>query len=96
MQRGLPNAYGLTCSLSNAYSTFGWEIDHVYPKELGGDDHFINLRPMNWRNNRSKGTDFPKYQGTITSEKNRNIEKEVNCMIRQSLVEELTDLYNIQ
>ena len=77
-------------------STFGWEIDHVYPKELGGDDHFINLRPMNWRNNRSKGTDFPKYQGTITSEKNRNIEKEVNCMIRQSLVEELTDLYNIQ
>lgn len=76
-------------------SIFGWEIDHVYPKEKGGGDHLINLRPMNWKNNRSKGTDFPKYQGVITSEKNRNIEKNVNCTVRQSLVEQLEKLYNI-
>ena len=46
-------AYGDTDNI------LGWEIDHVYPEELGGGNHIENLRPMNWRNNRSKGTDYP-------------------------------------
>ena len=54
-------AYGDTDNI------LGWEIDHVYPDELGGGNHIENLRPMNWRNNRSKGTDYPHYTAVVTS-----------------------------
>jgi HNH endonuclease len=36
-------------------SKFGWEIDHIYPKLLGGTDDPVNLQPLHWENNRSKG-----------------------------------------
>ena len=38
----------------NTESKFGWEIDHIYPKELGGTDDLENLQPLQWKNNRSK------------------------------------------
>lgn len=49
-------------------SAFGWEIDHIYPasklkeREDVTDeqiDDMRNLRPLNWRNNASKGADCP-------------------------------------
>lgn len=36
-------------------SSFGWEIDHIYPSSLGGSDSFSNLQPLHWKNNRAKG-----------------------------------------
>lgn len=54
-------------------SIYGWEIDHVYPKDKGGTDLFGNLRAMNWRNNDSKGVDYPNYTAVVTSEGNGNI-----------------------
>ena len=48
MQRDL---YGTT-------NQYGWEIDHVYPSSKGGTDDLVNLRPMHWENNRSKGDDY--------------------------------------
>jgi 5-methylcytosine-specific restriction endonuclease McrA len=36
-------------------STFGWEIDHIFPKSLGGNDHVTNLQPLHWKANRKKG-----------------------------------------
>lgn len=60
------NKYGLR---DNPY---GWEIDHVYPVVMGGDDDLRNLRAMHWRNNASKGDDYPSYIARITSEDNRN------------------------
>jgi hypothetical protein len=36
-------------------SDFGWEIDHIKPKEHGGSDDLDNLRPLQWENNRAKG-----------------------------------------
>ena len=54
-------------------SPFGWEVDHIYPesrlKELGVPenlrDDIVNLRPLNWKNNVSKGADYPHYQSKL-------------------------------
>lgn len=50
-------------------SIYGWEVDHIYPesklKELGVSqdliDNIANLRPLNWKNNVSKSSDYPHY-----------------------------------
>lgn len=36
-------------------SDYGWEIDHIRPKSLGGSDHLSNLRPLHHRVNSSLG-----------------------------------------
>src|SRR5688572_18284272 len=41
----------------NRYSLFGWEIDHVVPKNRGGSDYFWNLRPLHWQNNIASSDD---------------------------------------
>ena len=38
----------------NRNSKQGWEIDHIIPVALGGDDNLTNLQPLNWSNNASK------------------------------------------
>lgn len=43
----------------NTQSEFGWEIDHVRPRALGGQTSFVNLQPLYWKNNRTKGDTYP-------------------------------------
>lgn len=74
-------------------SILGWEIDHIYPIAKGGDNHIENLRPMNWRNNRSKGDDYPHYTADITSEDNKNIEKSTKCTVSTKLQNILQTIY---
>lgn len=82
------NKYGMTDN------PFGWQIDHVYPKSLGGDDNLRNLRAMHWRNNESKADDFPSYIARVTSCDNNNVECYNSHTVNQSLREYLSQLYN--
>lgn len=79
----------------NTESLLGWEIDHVYPIAKGGDNHLINLRPMNWQNNKSKGDDFPNYRAVVVAEKSVNVQTDVDCSVNQTLFEKLKVLYNL-
>ena len=38
---------------------YGWEIDHILPRALGGMSYFGNLQPLYWRNNRLKADIYP-------------------------------------
>lgn len=40
-------------------SKYGWEIDHVKPRALGGPNVIDNLQPLQWENNRKKADTFP-------------------------------------
>jgi hypothetical protein len=40
----------------------GWEIDHIKPVALGGNDDISNLQPLQWQNNRSKGNNYPGFK----------------------------------
>ena len=96
-------------------SSFGWEVDHIYPESKLRDmnvpqqkiDDICNLRPLNWNNNVSKGSDYPHYQskikaGVFTDEKGQvndvNVvgedEKEINDEI-QSQIKELFNGYRL-
>lgn len=52
--------YGIACE-------YGWEIDHMLPVSKGGLDDLDNLIPMNWRNNRKKGDNYPAFESAVTS-----------------------------
>ena len=56
-----------------ADNEYGWEIDHIYPLALGGDDNPQNLRAMNCANNRSKGDSYPSYIVAMTAEGQINV-----------------------
>ena len=77
---------------------YGWQIEHICPvsmlQELGYTEEEIdneqNLRPMHWRNCLSKSDDYPSYTSVVTSDGDRNIEREeskiVNALRRQKLM----------
>ena len=80
---------------SSRDSIYGWEIDHVYPKSLGGDEHPDNLRAMQWENNVAKGNDFPSYQVSVQAEGIKNVHKEDNYTINSNLLAKLRTLYHL-
>ena len=77
----------------NRDSVLGWEVDHVWPKSKGGDDKDDNLRPLNWRNNDSKGDDYPVYKTAVVAEENKNVFKEEERTINENLQLILQKLY---
>lgn len=77
-------------------SEYGWEIDHVFPVDLGGDDNILNLRAMQWENNLSKGNDYPSYVSVVTALGNNNIRKTKSFNINKDLQEKINKLYNLK
>ena len=83
---------------------FGWEVDHIVPKSLLEDndvtqeliDDFRNLRPLNWRNNASKGDDYPRYNAAIRSDDGgeSNVLKASSRTVNKAKQDELRKLYS--
>ena len=89
-------AWMLRNQYANIDSDFGWEIDHVYPRALGGTTIEENLRPMQWKNNRSKGDDYPSYTACMRAVNNENEQVDEQYTVNESLQKKLAQIYNIQ
>ncbi len=87
-------AYIVRSQYKNRSSDYGWEIDHVYPQSLGGDDTLINLRPMQWENNVMKGDNFPSYETSVVGQGNVNIKTEGHYTVNQALRDQLQKIYH--
>ncbi len=61
---------------------YGWEIDHLKPTAKGGSDDLKNLRPLHWKNNCSKGDNYPTWKSAISSDGNKNIHKTTRWTIQ--------------
>lgn len=73
---------------------FGWEIDHIFPVSLGGDDNLTNLRALHYLNNRSKADDYPSYTACVRFDGRENVTDERNLTVNKAIREELKKLYN--
>ena len=74
-------------------SEFGWEIDHVFPVIMGGDDFEQNLRAMHWKNNESKGDDYPEYESIVRAYGGKNVKLKSDCTVNEKLQQILNDYY---
>jgi len=72
---------------------FGWGIDHIFPITQGGTDHIDNRRAFHWKNNRSKGSDFPTYTSAVTSDGQTNVDKENRKTVHEDTIEKLKLIY---
>lgn len=55
---------------------YGWEIDHLKPLAKDGTHDLDNLYPVHWRNNESKGDDYPRWKTVLSSKENKNVESD--------------------
>ena len=88
-------AWIIRSEYGNTLNIFGWEVDHVYPKSLGGDENILNLRPMQWENNKAKSNDYPTYNVSVQSENSTNIHVETQYTVNQELQDQLKELYHL-
>ena len=72
---------------------YGWEVDHIYPRALGGDDNPQNLRAMHCANARSKGDSYPSYIVAMTSEGQVNVPVRRVLKVNKTKRAELDVLY---
>lgn len=73
--------------------SFGWEIDHMFPESLGGNENTANLQAMQWENNRTKADNFPNYTTSVSSNGNTLAKKEQSWKFTDSFIATLKQLY---
>jgi len=67
---------------------FGWEVDHAFPEDLGGDEDSRNLRAMQWENNNKKDNDYPRYTCAVTGEGSGDKKKNVSTKQKNKFTDE--------
>lgn len=85
------------------HSPYGWQIDHIYPEarlrlrsfSQESIDDIRNLRPMHWRNNVSKGADYPTYHSVMKAVGNHNEAIDDTFEVNSSIQNVLRKLYGI-
>lgn len=83
---------------------YGWEIDHIFPRAKLEQtrvkealwDALDNLRPLNAKNNASKGDDYPKYKSALTFDSKKNVVSERELTVSTSVQKKIKDLYNLK
>lgn len=98
-------AFILYDDFGNRNSIFGWEVDHIFPASILREkgvaeeqiDDILNLRPINWKNNASKGASYPFYTACLVADEANatNIEKNVGKVVNQQVQDALKELFNI-
>lgn len=74
-------------------SMYGWGVDLILPRALGGDPARENLRALNCRNLVSKGNDYPSYKAVYTAEGLENKETELYLTVNKKVRTNLKKLY---
>lgn len=74
---------------------FGWEIDHIYPVSMGGDDQMDNLRALHYKNNKSKRDDYPSYTSLVTFNGKENIEQPKSLTVNEKSRKRIAQLYHL-
>jgi len=72
---------------------FGWEVDHMFPESLGGNENTANLQALQWENNRTKADNFPSYMTSVSSEGNKYLKKNQNWKFTDSFITTLKQIY---
>lgn len=72
---------------------FGWEVDHMFPESLGGNENNINLQAMQWENNRTKSDNFPNYKTSVTSNGNSYKQEEQSWKFNENFISSLKQIY---
>ena len=99
-------AYMFYDDFGDRESLFGWEIDHIYPASKLKErtdvspeeiDNIDNLRPLHWKNNASKGADYPFYTACLIADEEHatNVEKNVGKVVNERVQAVLRELYNL-
>lgn len=78
---------------SQSGSMYGWGIDLILPKVLGGDTDKDNIRALNCRNLVSKGNDYPSYKAAYTAEGLENKETELYLTVNKKVRLNLKNKY---
>lgn len=82
-------------------SIYGWEIDHIFPQKKLEErkvlqdeiDDEQNLRALNWRNNESKGDDYPVYHARVVAREGHNVEEDREMSISENKQRELRQIF---
>ena len=85
------------------HSPYGWQIDHIYPEsklqlrqfDQKSIDDINNLRPLHWKNNVSKGADYPTYHSVVKAVDNRNADIDDTFEVNAEVQKIIRELYGV-
>lgn len=97
-------AWILRSSYNEEGSEYGWEVDHICPKALlskrGIEDALIdneeNLRPLHWKNNRSKSADYPDYTVVTVADGEKNVDCKKVFTVNSDVQSRLSALFGLE